>query len=47
MSSHGDASYSLPQVKNIYNETITLFFIHIVDKAIQKVKNCLLRNSSQ
>ena len=25
------------KVKNVYNETITLFFIHMVDTAIQQV----------
>lgn len=27
----------LHQVKNVYNETVTSFFIHMVDKAIQEV----------
>jgi len=27
----------LYQVKNVYNETVTSFFIHMVDKAIQEV----------
>lgn len=26
------------QVKNVYSETVTLFFIHMVDKAIQEVR---------
>ena len=33
------------QVKNVYSETVTLFFIHMVDKAIQKVSTqqcCLI-----
>lgn len=26
------------QVKNVYSETVTLFFVHMVDKAIQEVR---------
>ena len=30
-------THHIHQVKNVYNETVTSFFIHMVDKAIQEV----------
>ncbi len=30
------------QVKNIYSETVTLFFVHMVDRAVEKVQPYIL-----